>query len=117
MAEGLFNASPPAGWRARSAGTEPGPSVSNAAIALMRELGIDISAHRPKRVHDALGPDVEMVVGLCAEEACPVIPGVRSLHWPLPDPRERDLVQFRQIRDDLRVRIHQLVTDLEREAP
>ncbi|HEX9244767.1 MAG TPA: hypothetical protein VGA35_01280, partial [bacterium] len=52
----------------------------------------------------------------CAEEACPVIPGVRALHWPLPDPRERDLIQFRQIRDDLRTRIAQLVSDLTRGA-
>lgn len=117
MAEGFFNAAPPAEWRARSAGTEPGTTVSDAAIALMREMGIDISAHRPKRVHEALGPDVELIVGLCAEEACPVIPGIRSLHWPLPDPRERDLAQFRQIRDDLRTKIRQLVADLERGAP
>src|SRR6266550_2801731 len=116
MAEGLFNAAPPPGWRARSAGTEPGPRVSDAAIALMREVGIDISGGRPKGLADAMGPDVQLIVGLCAEEACPVIPGVRALHWPLPDPRERDLIQFRQIRDDLRTRIAQLVSDLTRGA-
>ena len=116
MAEGLFNAAPPPGWRARSAGTEPGPRVSEAAIALMREVGIDISGGRPKGLADAMGPDVRLIVGLCAEEACPVIPGVRALHWPLPDPRERDLVPFRQIRDDLRTRIAQLTSDLTRGA-
>ncbi len=112
MAEGLFNAAAPPGWRARSAGTEPRTHVSTVAVALLRELGIDISGAQPKRLADALGPDVALVVGLCAEEACPAVPGVPSLHWPLPDPRDRDPAQFRQIRDDLRDRITRLAADL-----
>ncbi len=112
MAEGLFNATPPPGWRARSAGTEPGTRVSAVAVALMKEIGLDISGAQPKRLEDALGPDVALVVGLCAEQVCPAVPGVPAVHWPLPDPRDRDPEQFRQIRDDLRARISRLIGDL-----
>jgi arsenate reductase len=113
MAEGLFNADPPPGWRARSAGTEPKPALRPEAVAVMREVGVDISAHRPKALSEALGPDVALVVGLCAEEACPVVPGARSLHWPLPDPRPGDLDHMRELRDALRRRIAALRTALE----
>jgi len=108
MAEALFNALAPAGWRAGSAGTEPGSQVRPEAVAVMREVGIDISGRRPAHLRDVLGPDVKLVVGLCQEEACPVVPGVPSEHWPLPDPSGRDLVFFREIRDELRRRIHDL---------
>ncbi len=112
MAQAIFNAAPPNGWRARSAGTEPRVKVRDEAIAVMREAGIDISAQRPKGMAEALGSDIALVVGLCAEETCPNVPGVRSLHWPIPDPRPGDLEQFRRIRDDLEQRIAGLIRDL-----
>lgn len=112
MAEALFNAAPPPGWRARSAGTEPKDRVRPEAVTVMAEAGIDISRQVPKRLEAALGPDVAMVVGLCAEEACPVVPGVRSLHWPLPDPPPGDVDAHRRIREDLRQRIRHLADEL-----
>jgi arsenate reductase len=114
MAEAWFNAAPPPGWRARSAGTEPKDRVRPEAVAVMDEVGIDISRQVPKPLPEALGPDVALVVGLCAEEACPVVPGAVSLHWPLPDPRPGDLAHHREIRDDLRRRITALAADLAR---
>lgn len=115
MAEALFNAAPPSGWRARSAGTEPGAKVRAEAIAVMAELGLDISRQVPKGLTVALGADVALVVGLCEEEACPVIPGARSLHWPMPVPRSGDHGHYRHIRDALRERIAALATDLQQE--
>jgi len=117
MAEALFNAAPPPGWRARSAGTEPKAAVRPEAVAVMREVGIDISRAVPKGLAGARGPDVALVVGLCAEEACPVIPGARSAHWPLPDPRPGDLEDHRRIRDDLRDRLEELAAALREERP
>lgn len=80
----------------------------------MRELGIDISAARPKHLREALGSDGAVVVGLCEEEACPVVPGARSEHWPLRDPAgSKDLQIYRQLRDELRRRIAELTARLE----
>jgi arsenate reductase len=78
----------------------------------MREIGIDISKQQPKHLKDALSPDVALVVGLCAEEACPVVPGAESTHWPLLDPAGHEIGFYRQIRDDLRGRIADLIEGL-----
>ena len=115
MAEALFYAAPPPGWRARSAGTEPGAKVRAEAVAVMGEVGLDISRQVPKGLSAAMGTDVRLVVGLCEEEACPVIAGARSLHWPMPVPRSGDHGHYRQIRDALRERIAALVADLQQE--
>lgn len=112
MAEALFNAAAPPGWRAGSAGTEPAAAVRPEAVAVMREIGIDISDRHPKSLAEVLGPDVALVVGLCAEEACPVVPGATMEHWPLPNPAGHDIAFFREIRDELRTRIGELVARL-----
>ena len=112
MAEALFNMIARAGWRAGSAGTEPSTQVRLEAVTAMREIGIDLSGRQPKHLRDVLGPDVELVVGLCQEEACPVVPGVRSEHWPLPDPSGKDLAFFRDLREDLRRRVAELAARL-----
>lgn len=112
MAEALFNAAAPPGWRAGSAGTEPAITVRPEAVAVMRELGLDLSGQRPKSLADALGPDVSLVIGLCAEEACPVVPGATMEHWPLANPAGRDIAVFREIRDELRSRIGELIARL-----
>ncbi len=79
----------------------------------MQESGIDISRQRPKGLQDVLGPDVALVIGLCAEEACPVVPGARSEHWPLPDPTgTKDPAFYRRIRDELSRRIDDLISRL-----
>lgn len=112
MAEAFFNQMAPPGWRASSAGTEPGSSVRPEAVAVMREVGIDIAGQRPKGLQEALGAEVVLVVGLCREEACPVVPGATSEHWLLPDPSGREVEFFRQIRDELRNRIQDLTSRL-----
>lgn len=79
----------------------------------MREAGIDISTHRPKPIEAAMGPDVQLVIGLCAEEDCPLIPGIPSLHWPLPNPPAGSMAAFRDVRDELSRRIRELILDLD----
>lgn len=112
MAEALFNAAAPPGWRAGSAGTEPAASVRHEAVAVMREIGLDITDQHPKALADVLRSDVALVVGLCAEEACPVVPGATMEHWPLPNPAGREIPFFREIRDELRKRVEELIARL-----
>ncbi len=117
MAEALFNAAAPEGWRAGSAGTDPQGTVRDEAVAVMQEIGLDISGHVPRLLEAALGPDVELIVGLCAEEACPVVPGVRSLHWPVANPAGGAIERFRDARDELRRRVAGLIRDLQGQPP
>jgi arsenate reductase len=98
----------------QSAGSAPS-RVNPTAIAVMAELGVDISGHRSKSVDEIDPASVETVITLCAEEVCPVFPGrVERLHWPLPDPAQpgpegadpaRTLARFRAVRDDIRSRL------------
>jgi arsenate reductase (thioredoxin) len=110
MAEGLLRHD--AGQRVdvESAGTQPS-FVRPEAIAVMRELGIDISGHRSKSVKEFEGQTFDYVITVCdsARESCPVFFGAATrLHQAFQDPAalhgsEGDrLALFRRIRDELR---------------
>ena len=113
MAEGLARALAPEA-KIASAGSSPNPKgVHPLAIQVMRERGIDISHHRPKTLTEA-GDDFDYVITLCdhAAQNCPVLPArKRRLHWSIPDPAiagrdpQKQLHFFREIRDDLELRI------------
>jgi len=109
IAEGLARAVAPAGYRFLSAGSEPG-RLNPLAVEALREEGIDISGHRAKGLDAIPLDEVDVIVTLCAEEVCPILPGnVRRLHWPLPDPT--GLAAFQAARDRLRVLLPQLWGD------
>lgn len=111
MAEGVLKAVASDFMDVASAGSEPSGFVHPLAIAVMREIGIDISSHHSKSVTDFLQKDVDTVITVCgkADEACPMFPGdVRRYHWPFNDPakvggtEEQKLAAFRKIRDEIR---------------
>lgn len=113
MAEGLVNHFLRDRWDARSAGTQPAGFVHPFAVQVMAELGIDITAHRPKSAAEFRGVDLDLVVTLCDEaaEECPVWLGrgrTRVRHLGFPDPaqasgsQDEQLAEFRRVRDDLR---------------
>lgn len=112
MAEGLARSLAPAGIAISSAGSEPS-QVRPEAIAVLAELGIDISSHRSKAVADLDTSTVDTVITLCGEEVCPLYLGrAHRLHWALPDPAAvadddgaARLDAFRRTRDELRRRL------------
>lgn len=119
MAEGLARALFGDRVPVMSAGSEPS-SVNPYAIDVMREVGIDLGAHRSKSVLTIDPATVGTVITLCAEEVCPAFLGAaRRLHWPLPDPASKDpalsreelLTRFREARDALRERLRALATE------
>ncbi len=97
--------------RVYSAGSDPA-FVRPQAIEVMKESGIDISRHWSKTVDEVPMSSVDVVITLCAEEVCPVLPGsTRRIHWPIEDPAGHDddphplLPQrFRAARDDIKKR-------------
>jgi len=119
MGEGLFREEGGAGYEVFSAGTRPS-RVRPEAIEVMREIGIDISAHRSKSVYEFAGQSFDFVVTVCdsARDNCPVFPGAaRRIHWSLEDPaaiegtEEERIAAFRRIRDQLRERVNALVRE------
>lgn len=116
MAEGIARAVLPPEIRIWSAGSHP-TSVRPEAVAVLKEVGIDISESRSKSIDNIPAPEVGTVITLCAEEVCPVFFGqVRRLHWALPDPavepEEEKIAAFRRTRDELRRRILTLAANL-----
>lgn len=110
MAEGLLRHDAGALYDVESAGTKPG-IVRPEAIAVMREIGIDISAQRSKHVDEFEGQSFDIVITVCdhAKEACPVFfGGAKRLHHSFDDPAEskasesQRLALFRRVRDELR---------------
>jgi len=113
MAEGLARHILGADIAVLSAGSQPA-TVNPYAIEAMAEIGIVISTHRSKSVDEIDVGSVDLVITLCAEEVCPVLPGrVRRLHWPIPDPASKDASipaeamreRFRTARDTIQARL------------
>jgi|GEM_PF-3529 len=101
----------PSQARAISAGTEPGARVHPEVALAMREVGIELETPTPHRLTDELTSSATMLITMGCGEACPVVPGVRRDDWPLPDPKGQPLDVVRQIRDDVRARVEQLIAD------
>jgi arsenate reductase len=109
MAEGLLRAFGGESIEVFSAGTKPG-HVRPEAIAVMSELGIDLSGHRSKHVQEFDGQPFDYVITVCdnANESCPVFPAnTQRLHWSFADPaaveggQAERLAAFREVRDGL----------------
>jgi arsenate reductase len=118
MAEAFLNQLCPKDFSADSAGLEPG-TLNPLAVAVMREVGIDISSKETKGVFDLFkaGRLYSYVITVCDEasaERCPIFPGQsKRLHWSFPDPAalhgtsEERLAKARAIRDEIRAKITQ----------
>ena len=121
MAEGLFRHESDGRYEIFSAGTKPS-SVRPEAIAVMWELGIDISGHRSKSVDEFAGQTFDYVITVCdnARDNCPIFAGgTVRLHWSFEDPaavegtEEERLIAFRRIRDQLHERVKAFVNQRE----
>lgn len=113
MAEGLARAVFGARAEVMSAGSVP-THVNPLAITALAEVGIDISGHTSKSVDDVDAGSMDLIITLCADEVCPVVPGrVKRLHWPLPDPAaappDQALQKFRDVRDEIARRLQTLI--------
>lgn len=110
MAAGFFNRfADPDCARARSAGTQPAEHVHPEVVAVMREVGIDLSDARPTRLTDELTAGAQLLVTMGCGESCPVVPGLRRPDWNLPDPKGQPNEPVRAIRDDIRDRVERLI--------
>ena len=117
MAEGFLRHLAGGQFEAASAGSDPVP-VNPMAIAVMAEVGIDISGHRSKSVDEFVGRDLTWLITVCdrASRNCPTLPGhAGRLAWDLPDPAHVGGPEhvrreaFRNVRDTIRTRVEAFV--------
>lgn len=110
MAEGILRAAAGELIEVHSAGSKPAGYVHPKAIQVLKEIGIDISAHTSKHMNEFLDRKITTVITVCgnADQACPMYPGqVNRRHWGFEDPahakgtEEEILTEFRRVRDQI----------------
>lgn len=112
MAAALFNLlANPAQARAISAGTAPGDRIHPEVSRAMAEVGVELSQVQPRLLTDAVAASAGILVTMGCGEDCPVVPGVRRLDWPLPDPKAQPIEEVRKIRDEIRARVVALLSE------
>ena len=110
MASAFFNAqADPTRARAIAAGTEPAAQVHPEVVAVMREVGLDLSAAKPTRLTAELASEARLLVTMGCGESCPLVPGLRRDDWDLADPKGQAPAQVRAIREDIRQRVERLI--------
>jgi arsenate reductase len=124
MAEGLLRHDFGDRFEVFSAGTKPS-FVRPEAIAVMSELGIDLSGHRSKHVSEFVNHSFDYVITVCdnAKESCPVFPGtVQKIHWSFEDPAAIEgseaarQAAFRSARNLIRARLEEFGNEVQKGA-
>ncbi len=112
IAEAILRAAAKDIFEVHSAGSNPAGFVHPKAVAVMKEIGIDISNHSSKHMSDFLKRDVHTVITVCgnADQACPSFPGqLKRYHWGFDDPAKAEgsdeevLDVFRRVRDEIKL--------------
>jgi arsenate reductase len=96
-----------------SAGSQPGERVNPAAVAAMREVGVDIAGEQPKRLTDDAVRMADVVITMGCGDACPYYPGKRYEDWQLTDPADQPVEVVREVRDEIKVRVINLIDQLQ----
>jgi len=110
MAAAFFNTlADAAKAHAVSAGTTPGDRVHPEVAAVMQEASIDVSGAKPQLLTRDLAAGARLLVTMGCAEQCPFIPGAEVLDWPLEDPKGRPIERVREIRDEVKRRVQELI--------
>ena len=95
-----------------SAGSAPKDSINPVAVAAMAEIGIDISQNSPKVLTPEAVQQSDAVITMGCGDACPFYPGKRYEDWVLEDPAGQGIESVRIIRDEIKVRVENLLSEL-----
>ncbi|TQL48883.1 protein-tyrosine-phosphatase [Homoserinimonas aerilata] len=112
MAAVLTNALSGGAVHVRSAGSAPIGELNPAVIAVIEELGLDMSEAFPKPLTDDVVQAADVVITMGCGDACPVYPGTRYQDWELTDPAGLELDEVRAVRDTIRSNVLQLLQEL-----
>ena len=96
----------------RSAGSAPGERINPVAVEAMAEVGIDITAERPKILTVEAVQESDVVITMGCGDTCPIFPGKRYEDWELTDPAGQGLDVVREVRDEIRDRVAALLAEL-----
>jgi arsenate reductase (thioredoxin) len=111
MAEAFFNDIARGQAKAISAGSQPGSQVNSLAVKVMLECGIDISGNKPKLLTIEMTRGIDLAITMGCQDACPYT-GVETRDWGLEDPQVKTIKKVRQIRDEIKTRVAELVKEM-----
>ena len=111
MAEAFFNQMANGKAKAISAGSQPADKVNPTAVEAMREVGIDISNNKPKLLTLEMMEGVDRAITMGCENSCPVTT-VETEDWGLEDPKDKPIEQVRKIRDEIKIRVIELIKEM-----
>jgi arsenate reductase len=97
---------------AESAGSSPAERVASNAVAVLKEIGIDLSDARPKGFRDVVGHGVDYMVAMGCTVTCPFVPGAKEIRWQIPDPYGKSIDEYRRVRDIIRAEVTKLLDGL-----
>jgi len=112
MAEALFNAHAPPGWRAVSAGVEAGERINPVAVSLLAEIEVPVTKTRPEQITPDMIRKAWRLVTFGCMDRCPAGGAGKNEDWPLPGSTGRTDAELREIRDELRRRVLDLIRRL-----
>jgi arsenate reductase len=112
MAAGFMNSLGAGRVEVLSAGSAPKDSINPVAVQAMQEVGIDISKNTPKVLTPEAVQESDAVVTMGCGDACPFYPGKRYEDWVLDDPAGQGIETVRVIRDEIKKRVEQLLSEL-----
>lgn len=95
-----------------SGGSEPGNAINPNAVAVMAEEGIDLTGAVPQILTTDAVRQADVVITMGCGDACPIFPGKRYEDWQLTDPAGQPIDVVREVRDDIRGRVEELVASL-----
>jgi arsenate reductase len=113
IAEAFFNKLSGGRHRGISAGSKPAEVVNPVVVEAMREVGIDISGNKPKKLTKEMVLEADLAITMgCGEEACPVVPN-ELREWQIDDPHGKPIEEVRKIRDEIQRRVKLLIKELD----
>ncbi len=115
MAEAFFKEFMPKGFEVISAGTKPSDKVNPIVLQAMAEIGIDMKNQTPKTISQQIISESEKTVnmGCIDQESCPALFLKDVLDWQIPDPKGKSIEQVREIRDQIKSKVMDLIKSLE----
>lgn len=108
IAQAFFEKYAPEDVRAESAGQEPADAIWPEVVEAMREVGLDLSGRKPKKIDLEMQLHADWAITLACGGTCPYVPGIVE-DWDIPDPAGKPIEEVRAIRDELERRVRDLI--------
>ena len=112
MAQGFTEAFGQGRVEVYSAGSNPSSSIDPLVTEVMKEKGIDLSGKQPKSLNDLPPIEMDYLITMGCEETCPAILAKKIIEWDIPDPKEKSIEFFKEVRDIIEDKVKALFEEI-----